>query len=248
MNNFNDIGIDSKLDWSRIRKLLLIGLVASCMVFVGDMLLGYGVGDETLSGLEGIFAPYLRLSDRRIFWSAILGFLGIPLEGLCYFGIYRLMAEKSPKHAHAYRSGIIGYLIFGACGVHVPCLACVYFYKYMLAASPDTALEVSVRFGAYFLLPGCIFLFLFFLVLCIAQIAAFAKGFTPYPRWCWIFSLPVGMAFACLFNFVQNSALANGLSAAWISIGNIWMFGGLLLMMGKAREKAVRENEGRDQR
>lgn len=236
MNKFNDIGIESKLDWPRIRKLLLIGLIASCIVFVGDMLLGYGAGDGKLSGLEGMLSRFIRLSDTRIFGSAILGFIGIPLEGLCYFGIYRLMAEKSPKHAHAYRSGIIGYLIFGACGVHVPCLASVYFYKYMLAVSPDTALEASIRFGAYFLLPGMIFFFLFFLVLCIAQITAFAKGLTPYPRWCWIFSLPVGMAFALPLNFMESSALANGLSAAWISIGNIWMFGGLLFMMGKTRE------------
>lgn len=236
MNKFNDIGIESKLDWPRIRKLLMIGLIASCIVFVGDMLLGYGADDGKLSGPEGMLSRFIRLSDTRIFWSAILGFIGIPVEGLCYFGIYRLMAEKSPEHAHAYRSGIIGYLIFGACGVHVPCLASVYFYKYILAVSPDTALEASIRFGAYFLLPGMIFFFLFFLVLCIAQITAFAKGLTPYPRWCWIFSLPVGMAFAFPLNFMESSALANGLSAAWISIGNIWMFGGLLFMMGKTRK------------
>lgn len=229
MNNFNDIGIDRKLDWPRIKKLLVIGLFASCIVFVGDMLLGYGTGDPELSGLEGMLSVYVKLSDTRIFWSAFLGLIGIPLEGLSYFGIYRLMAEKSPKYAHMYRSGILGYLTFGAGGVHVPCLAAVYFYKYMLDASPDTALASSVRFGLYFLIPGSILFFLFFLVLCAAQIAAFAGGFTPYPRWCWIFCLPVGMAFTLPLNLIKSSPLANGLSAAWISIGNIWMFGGLLL-------------------
>lgn len=235
MEHFNDIGIDSKLDWQRIRKLLAIGLAASCMVFAGDMLLGYGVDDGTLPGLEGMLALYGGLSDARIFWAAFLGFIGIPLEGLSYFGIYRLMAEASPKHAHAYRSGIIGYLIFGGCGVHVPCLACAFFYKYMLAAGADNALEASIRFGAFFLLPGTVAFFLFFVVLCAAQIAAFAKGLTPYPRWCWIFSLPVGMAFALPLDLFKGSALANGLSAAWISIGNLWMFAGLLLMMKRAR-------------
>lgn len=242
MMDFNDIGTDRKLDWPRIRKLMLIGLAASCMVFAGDMLLGYGVGDEKLSGLEKMLALYGGLSDARIFWASMLGLLGIPLEGLCYFGIYRLMAEKSPKHAHVYRSGIIGYLVFGACGVHVPCLAAAYFYKYMLAADPDMALEASIRFGAYFLLPGTILFFVFFLVLCIAQISAFAKGLTPYPRWCWIFSLPVGMAFTLPLDFIEGSALASGLSAAWISIGNLWMFGGLLLTMNRTRKKESEEN------
>lgn len=236
MDHFNDIGIDSRLDWPRIRKLLTIGLAASLMVFIADMLLGYGTDEQALPGIEGMLHVYLQLSDARIFWSSFLGFIGIPLEGLCYFGIYRLMAERSPKHAHAYRSGIIGYVAFGGCGVHVPCLASVFFYKYMTAASPETALKASVRFGAYFLLPGTIFFFLFFLVLCAAQISAFAKGMTPYPRWCWVFSLPVGMLFGLLLDPFKSSALANGLSAAWISIGNLWMFAGLLLTMKKARQ------------
>lgn len=235
MNTYNDIGIDSKVDWPRIRKLFIIGLIAGCMVLVGDILLGYGVEDQTKAGIERMLSAYLTLSDMRIFWSAMLGFVGIPLEGLCYFGIYRLMAEKSPKHAHAYRSGILGYLIFGGCGVHVPCLACVFFYKYMMAANTEAALELSVRFGMYFLLPGMIMLFIFFLVHSIAQISAFAKGLTPYPKWCWIFSIPVGMVFAMLLNVFGNHAVINALTAGWISIGNIWMFGGLLLMMKKAK-------------
>lgn len=90
----------------------------------------------------------------------------------------------------------------------------------MMAVSPDTALESSIRFGAYFLLPGTIMLFVFFLVHSIAQISAFAKGLTPYPKWCWIFSLPVGMAFAAFLGVFGNHAIVNALSAGWISIGN----------------------------
>ena len=111
MTTYNDIGIDSKLDWKRISKLLEIGLIAGMIVLISDMLLGWGVADESLSGIERELSPYLTLSDTRIFWSAFLGLIGIPLEGLSYFGIYRLMAGKSLKHAHAYRSGIIGFFL-----------------------------------------------------------------------------------------------------------------------------------------
>jgi len=235
MQTFNDIGISSQLDWKRIRKLFIIGLIAGCMVFVGDMLLGYGVYDETLTGLERKLSQYLTLSDTKIFWSSFLGLTGIPLEGLCYFGIYRLMAERSPKYAHMFRSGIIGYLIFGGCGVHVPCLSTVFFYKYMEKYAPDDALELSVRFGKFFLLPATILFLIFFAVMSTAQILAFVREKTPYPKWCWIFCLPVGMAVTMLLKFTGNHPLANGLTAAWISIGNIWMFGGLLLMMKKAK-------------
>ena len=236
MGTYNDIGIKSELDWPRIRKLMVIGLFAGLMVLAGDMLLGWGVADDNLSGTEGMLSAYLGLSDTRIFWSAMLGFLGIPLEGLCYFSIYRLIAPYSEKYAHWYRTGILGYLIFGGCGVHVPCLACVFFYKYMMQASPETALDLSVRFGAYFLLPGTILLFIFFIIHSIAQISAFAKGLTPYPKWCWVFSMPVGMTATALLNLFGNHPFINAITAGWISVGNIWMFGGLLLMMNRARE------------
>ena len=38
--SFNNIGIDESPDWKRIRKLMIIGLFAACMVLAGDMLLG----------------------------------------------------------------------------------------------------------------------------------------------------------------------------------------------------------------
>lgn len=81
MSLYNDIGISSELDWKRIRKLFVIGLCAGIMVLIGDVLLGWGVMDESLTGLEYSLSSYLQLSDTRIFWSAMLGFIGIPLEG-----------------------------------------------------------------------------------------------------------------------------------------------------------------------
>ena len=153
---FNNIGIDESLDWNRIRKLMIIGMFAAWMVLAGDMLLGWGLHDHTKPGMEGFLSAYLTLPDSRIFWSSFLGLIGIPLEALCYFSVYRLIAPNSRHYAHLYRTGILGTLAFAGCGVHVPCLACVFFYKYMAAASPETAVRNSVRFGSYFLLPGMI--------------------------------------------------------------------------------------------
>ena len=149
---YNDIGIDSNLDWERIRRLFIIGLLGGCMTFVGDWLLGYGVYDESLTGLEKKLSQYLILSDSTLFWSAFLGLIGISLEGLCYFGVYRLIAGGSQKHAHMFRSGVFGYMLFAACGVHVPCLSTVFFYKYMMQESPNIAYNLTVKFSLYFLL------------------------------------------------------------------------------------------------
>jgi len=161
--------MNKELDWPRIAHLMKIGIAAALMVLAGDMLLGWGMHDAAKAGKEGFLSAYLNLSDGRIFWSALLGLIGIPLEALCCFAVYRLIAPYSACLAHMYRSGILGVLAFGGCGVHVPCLACVFFYKYMMAASPETPLR-------------------------------------------------------------------NALTAGWISIGNLWMFGGLLATMKKAKE------------
>ncbi|MCM1186872.1 MAG: hypothetical protein NC251_03655 [Lachnoclostridium sp.] len=83
-NHFNNIGISNELDMPRIQHLMKIGLVAAVMVLTGDMLLGYGAADSAESGIPVTFARYLAVSEVRIFWSAVLGLIGIPLECLCY--------------------------------------------------------------------------------------------------------------------------------------------------------------------
>lgn len=218
-----------------MRKLFVIGLFAAALVLVGDMLLGWGVHDTSKTGMEGFLSPYTDLSYTRIFWSAMCGFISIPLEALCCFGIYRLIAPYSEKDARLYRTGILGVLAFAGCGVHVPCLAAVYVYKYFMKVSPEFAEDICVKFGLYFLLPGMIVFFVFWIIQHIAHIKAFVKGLTPYPKWCWIFCPAVGMAITMLLKFTPETALRNAITAAWISIGNLWMFGGLLIMMKKAK-------------
>ena len=86
----NDIGISSELDAARVEHLFKIGIFAALIVLAGDMLLGFGVSEPGTTGLEANFSRYMTVPDWRIFWSATLGLIGIPLECLCYFGVYRL--------------------------------------------------------------------------------------------------------------------------------------------------------------
>ena len=225
MSDFNDIGISRQLDMPRIKKLLSIGLLASVLHFAGDMILGWGVEDEMLTGIGRMVSAYIATPDGGIFAAALLGLVGMVLEGLSYFGIYRMIVPYSPKCAHSYRSGILGYLIFGACGFHVPTCALVFLTKHGLAE------EIVLRYAAYFLLPAFALFWVFFLVLEIAQIKAFTKGQTPCPKWSWVFSLPVGMVIAMLPGVCGNVPLANALTCAWIAFGNLWMFGGLLVVV-----------------
>ena len=229
MTEFNDIGISNSLDVPRINKLLTIGLFASLLHFAGDMILGWGTEDETLTGIFRMLSAYISTSDGGIFASALLGLFGMVLEGLAFFGMYRMTAPYSQKYAHSLRTGILGYLMFGACGFHVPTCALVYLTKHGISE------ELIMRFAAYFVLPGFVLFWIFFLILNVAQIKAFAKGMTPCPKWGWIFSLPVGMLIAMLPSVLGNLPLVNALSCAWIAFGNVWMFGGLLVLMKKEK-------------
>lgn len=229
MTEFNDIGISNSLDVPRINKLLTIGLFASLLHFAGDMILGWGTEDETLTGIFRMLSAYISTSDGGIFASALLGLFGMLLEGLAFFGIYRMTAPYSQKYAHSLRTGILGYLMFGVCGFHVPTCALVYLTKHGISE------ELIMRFAAYFVLPGFVMFWIFFLILNVTQIKAFAKGMTPCPKWGWIFSLPVGMLIAMLPSVLGNLPLVNALSCAWIAFGNVWMFGGLLVLMKKEK-------------
>ncbi len=231
MKDFNDIGIARQLDLPRIKKLLCIGLFASVLHFAGDMILGWGVEDETLTGIFRMLSAYTGTSDGGIFAAALLGLLGMALEGLSCFGVYRLIAPYSPKHAHSYRAGIFGYLLFGPCGYHVPVCALVFLTKHGFAS------QSALRYAAYFILPAFALFWVFFVILELTQIRAFAKGQTPYPKWCWVFSMPVGMLAAMLPSVLGNQPLANAFTCGWIAFGNLWMFGGLLLCLPRIPRK-----------
>ena len=92
-------------------------------------------------------------------------------------------------------------------------------------------LQTQGSASTFFTRPICIF----FLLLAVTQITAFAKGHTPYPRWCWIFSPLVGGLAAQALGFLGNLPALNAIACAWLAIGCLWMFGGLLCLCGKAR-------------
>ena len=229
----NTIGIGNCLDWKRIRHLFRLGIVAAVLVLVGDMLLGWGTADPTFTGMDAYFSKYLMVSDARIFWSALLGLVGIPIEVLSYFGVYRLMADRSSKHAHAYRAGIFGMLIFGAL-VHVMCCAVPFYYRKQYMISPESAVSEAMKFAAYFLLPATGLFVVFFFLTAGVQISAFAKGKTPYPKWCAVFSFLFGFIVIAVMKVIGNYPLTNALSTGWISHGSIFMLCGLLFCSGKA--------------
>ena len=82
MSDFNDIGISRELDWPRIKKLLTIGLFASVLHLAGDLILGWGVEDDSLEGVLQMLSVYTSTSDSGLFAAALLGLFGVVLRDL----------------------------------------------------------------------------------------------------------------------------------------------------------------------
>ena len=87
--------MNKTFDWPRIQHLLKLGILASFIVLTGDILLGWGVSDPSVTEIPSQFTRYLSVSDGRIYASALLGLVGIPIECLCWFAIYRMMKPCS---------------------------------------------------------------------------------------------------------------------------------------------------------
>lgn len=226
----------SKPDWDRIAHLFKLGIIASLLALIGgDMLLGWGTADLSLTGMEQYFSRYRTVSDTRIFLAATLGMIGISIESLCYFGVYRVIATKSDKYAHAYRAGLIGVLIFGSF-CHVMCCATIYIHNAVKRINPDVAIYEAIKFAKFFLVPVSAIFFVFFLIMNIVQIVAFAKEKTPYPKRCVVFTMLIGITDIVIMRAIGNYAWTNALSTGWLSIGSLITFSGLLLNISKAKE------------
>ena len=223
--------IDSKssIDWKRIRHLLKFGIAAACMVFIADMVIGWGTYNYEAKELPAMWARFLLVSDERLVISALLGLIGIPIECLCWFAVYRMIKPYSEKYAHIYRAGILGCLAFGGCGVHVPCCMAAYIMKRFYANDPATVSSEMLGFLKCFFVPATVAFLVFFFMAAIVQIVAFAKGNTPLPRWCFVFNILFGVIWIALMRLIGDYAIVNALAAAWISVGNLWMMGGLLI-------------------
>lgn len=246
----NTIGISRNLDRPRIRKLLSIGLFASVLTGIGDFLLGFAETEESAgtSLAASILATAPNLGDGQLIAGGLLGFFGIFLEGLCYFAVYRLMADAAPGYAHLYRAGIFGYIWLAPVGCHMNVGVLNLAYKYLLQGGADPAEKAAGRLFYGFCVPVYSLLILFWLPMMIVQFMAFSKGLTPYPKKARWFCVPIGMIPALILALLigPGTALGAGIGTMFLSFGNAFMFGGLLLTMpGEARFEEFERNARR---
>ena len=227
----------NNVNFNRTALFLKVGIIGAIIILAGDLLMGWGLKDMGKIGIESQISQYLTVSDKRMFLAAVLGFTGVPIAVVGHYGIYKLLEPYSRKYARLYAIGILGFLAFGGAGVHVSSVEAAFFYKYMTAAGANTVLESTVKFAAFFLIPLYIVLLTGWCIMVYAHIRAVLEGLSPYPRWGWIFSMPVGSLLFSLIGLFGNYKIVNALMVGAFSMGNIWSLAGHLWMLRKVKEK-----------
>ena len=224
------------INWNKIALYLKIGIVGATIILVGDLLMGWGVRDESMTGIESQLSPYLDIPDSRMILASLCGLLGVPIAVVGHIGIYKLLKPYSSKYARLYAIGIVGFLIVGGAGVHVSSVEAAFFYKNMAVANPDIVFTLATQFALYFLLPLYAVLLPCWFIMVYAHIRAISMGLSPYPRWCVAFSMLVGTLLVCLIGLVGNYAIVNALMVGAFSIGNVWTLAGHLALLPKAKQ------------
>ena len=72
--SYNDIGISRRLDLPCVRHLLCVGLFSAILTLIGDMLLGWDVEDETLTGLPRMLSAYITRPTKGLQLRRCLAF------------------------------------------------------------------------------------------------------------------------------------------------------------------------------
>ena len=230
----NTIGIDDNLDRPRIRKLLIIGLFGCALTGAGDFLLGYAEPADVSGGVfEAMLATSINLSDEALFAGGLLGVFGRFIEGLAFFGIYRLMADAAPHYSHVFRSGILFYLWLAPVGCHMNTALISYLYKRLLLLDSTVAHEAVGPMYLAFCIPLYVLIMAGWIPLLVVQWKAFSEGKTPYPTYAKWFNLATGAVPTLLVSFLlgANTAIGGGIGTMFLSVGNAVTFGGLLVTL-----------------
>ncbi len=230
----NSIGIEDNLDRARIKKLLLIGLFGCVLTGIGDFLLGYAVPVEVGGGIfDQMLATAPNIPDSRLVAGALLGMFGLFIEGLGFFGIFRLMADGAPRLAHVFRAGIFFYIWLAPVACHMNVGILNIAYKYLYAADPAAAHAVVAVLYPTLCVPAYVLLAVGWIPMMVAQFKAFGIGRTPCPaRAKWLI-MPAGAIPTLVVAFLigPETALGGGIGTMFLSIGNAVVFAGLLAML-----------------
>ncbi len=238
--------------YSKVLKLLRIGILGGILSFAGDLFLGWTVYPETGNYYGSLIAGCAELSDLRYGLGAIFGALGIPFTSFVFCAVGAIIGSssfaKASKHEKIIKAGSYSMAFWGA-AVHLLCVAVMCtakmefrsisdFSEFTLSSAPDL-LPYSLSFAEFVVLPVAVLLIIPYIISCTVIFMDIVSKRTVLPRWACIFN---PLIFKFLLNAMSksapNSCLFNGIRMSNMSFGALVTFVGIMILLKLNQKKA----------
>ena len=226
-----------------IRRLLLIGLIASVItVLGGELPIGwvlYPQVEGDVTGLTGMMLGSAGLSMVQLFCGALFGGICIPLQYYGFEGAARLVEQGGGrKTARLVHFGALATGFWGGI-VHVICVALMFVCKCTVAPATTAIPQPVMDFTLWLVMPVSVVFMPVYYAMCIALLIAVVRGRTMLPKWAAVFNPLTGtLALNALPMLLPATKLINGLGMANMGLGSVLTFGGLWWLLRRSDPKA----------
>lgn len=202
-------------DLSKVKKLLIYGMIGAVLNMIGDCLL---LGVDSV-GAVGAFGQYIlaaqKVSYTRIGLAGFFGYVGIPVSIFGYYVLYEIMEDKTSLLTGMKKAPETG------------------------TAPNDNILTVILQEQGGYIVPCFVVFFLFYFINVVTMALIIAKKKTCLPGWMWIIN---PLLFKILFNGLgkmSTSAVLNGIACSNMSLGALVIFTVWMVVLCKKSNKAA---------
>ena len=202
-------------DLSKVKKLLIYGMIGAVLNMIGDCLL---LGVDSV-GAVGAFGQYIlaaqKVSYTRIGLAGFFGYVGIPVSIFGYYVLYEIMEDKTSLLTGMKKAPETG------------------------TAPNDNILTVILQEQGGYIVPCFVVFFLFYFINVVTMALIIAKNKTCLPGWMWIIN---PLLFKILFNGLgkmSTSAVLNGIACSNMSLGALVIFTVWMVVLCKKSNKAA---------
>ena len=219
-----------------IKKGYKIAILGAFLTLLGDFLLGANPCANTTTGvlMLDMFMDAVNNSEIRMVLGGMLGAIGIPLEGIGYYQIYKLLKSQKGIWPTIYKWAVIAYTGLAGCGVHLACAVLPMLYKWIASTDPILAVDVTQKYANYFMMPPMIIFGVLLFIALFYQAIIFGLEKTIYPRHAALYNMVVGVIVTYIVAmFFDGTIVGNAIGTGTISFGNLWMFIMLLVKYPK---------------
>lgn len=240
-----------------IKQLLILGLIASLITIVGEMVGAFApstatgstvvaeatawmenlIGSSALSEQLTVLNCFENLAVWQIGLGAVVGGLGILGQYLGFYGIYKTFKNKKSKLAKAYFVGNIGFALVGSL-VHV--ILCVLMYIYKMNAHNADCWEIVGEFSLWFVAPIVVIFYVLYAVFAVSMFVQVFKKQTAFPKWCCLLNPVIGkIVFDGIAAVLPSSAFANSINNAGMGLTSVVILGIFFLYSQKINENII---------